>query len=126
MKSIRKLLFLAPLFASAAFAQIASPFLPQTTVNIAVTASAQTLAAPQISNPGPLWQYVITSTASPSSGCTQPTFFTVDGSTATSSNGAPVLPNSAFLISVPKAISGMSVIGAGVGCTLYVTVGVGQ
>jgi hypothetical protein len=121
-------LFTAALFAvaNAAFAQ-GMPFIPQLSVNVAVTGTAQTLAVPQITNPGPLWQYVVTSTASPLTGCTQPSFFTVDGTTvATVGNGMPILPNSAFLISVPKAITSWSVIGADVGCTFYVTVGVGQ
>lgn len=121
-----KKIALALLFAAcAAVAQIA-PFIPQTTVNVAVTASAQAVTLPVIQNPGPLWQYAVTLTAAPSTGCTQPAWFTVDGSTATASNGMPVLPNSAFLISLPKAVTSISVIGGGTGCTLYATVGVGQ
>lgn len=110
----------------AGLAQVASPFTPGGTVNVSVTASAQTLTLPTIQNPGPLWQYVVTTTAAPASGCTQPTFFTIDGTTATASNGMPIMPNSAFLISVNKAVTSMSVIGGGTGCKLYATVGVGQ
>lgn len=123
---MNRLVFLLALFCGLAQAQIASPFIPQQTVNIGVTGTAQTLTLPQISNPGPLWQYVVTSLAAPIAGCTQPTWFTIDGTTASSSNGMPVLPNSAFVISATRALASMSVIGGDTGCTLFVTVGVGQ
>lgn len=125
---IRKLLACVVLasVALAAHAQQA-PFIPLgNAAPLTLTGSAQTITLPRISNPGPLYQYVITSYASPISGCTQPTFFTTDGTTATTSNGQVVLPNAAYVFSFPSALTSISVIGADVGCIVHVEVGVGQ
>lgn len=122
---MRRFAFVLLLAACAVFAQSA-PFNPQASANVAVTASAQTLTLPVTSIPAALQQYVITSTASPSTGCTQPAFFTANGTTATTGNGMPVLPNSSFVISMGKSTTAVSVIGGGTGCTFYITVGVGQ
>jgi hypothetical protein len=117
---LRLFLLTAVLAASAAIAQTLSPFLPQGTANIAVTASAQTLTLPAPVVPGILSQLVLTNIG------TQTVFARWDGTTATVSNAMPLLANSQVIVSVPTTTTALSVISASTGSTLYATIGAGQ
>jgi hypothetical protein len=125
MKLLRNML--AALLAAAALVAAAqqAPFAPASTTNIAVTASAQTFTLPSVMV-GVNRQMVLTNVGS------QTVFAVCDGTlsaaptTATTSNGMPLLANSQVVITMQYTISSCSVIAAAVGSTLYATSGIGQ
>lgn len=120
MKRIHYLAVALVLAAGAAFAQTMTPFLPQGTASVAVTATAQTLNLPAAVVPNTLNQLSLTNAG------TQTVFARWDGTTATVSNAMPILSNQRVLVSVPSTATALSVISASTGSTLYVTIGAGQ
>jgi hypothetical protein len=97
------------------------PFIPRATSNAAVTASAQSLTVPDYYGQESSFRSVVLNCVG-----TQTVFFTTDGSTATTSNGMPIQPGQAFVISIPNKTTSISVISGTTGSTLYLTVGDGQ
>jgi hypothetical protein len=124
MKLLRSML--AAVLAAAALLASAqqAPFMPIGTTNVAVTGTAQTLTMPNLA--GATRQMVFTNVG------TQTVFFVCDGTnsasptTATASNGMPIMANSQFVTTLNNAIVSCSVIAAGTGSTLYATSGFGQ
>lgn len=96
----------------------ADQFLSGNTANLAVTASDQTVTVSQ--------------TIPATKGCqarlvnvgTQTVFFRFDGTTVTTSNGIPLLPNTAEVFDILPGAS-IHAIAAATGSTLYVTLGFG-
>lgn len=117
---VRALALVLAVVASAAIAQVMFPFVPQATSSVAVTGTAQTLSLGTTTLPSTLSQVMLTNVG------TQTVFYRTDGTTATTSNGMPVMANARVLISVPFGTTALSVISSTTGSTLYATVGVGQ
>ena len=116
MKRLLALFAALPIFAAAQlspFAQFA-----QSTVNVAVTGTAQnlTIATAEVS----ARQVVFTNVG------TQTVFFRCDGVTATSSNAMPLLSNSQVVLTIPGPQTTCSAIASTTGSTMYATVGSGQ
>jgi hypothetical protein len=117
-------LFLAALIAFPAAAQL-NPFTPVSTASIAVTGTAQTLTLP-LANTGMARQVVLSNVG------TQTVFLVCDGingtspTTATTSNGMPMLANTQIVISLGAAVISCSVIASTTGSTLYATGGSGS
>jgi hypothetical protein len=97
----------------------ADQFITGNTVNIAVTASDQTLT--------------LTQTIPATKGCqirlvnsgTQTVFVRFDGTTVTTSNGWPILPNTVEVFDISPGAA-VHVIAAATGSTLYATLGYGS
>lgn len=124
MKLLRSMLVaLAAAAALLASAQQA-PFNPIATSSIAVTGTAQTHTLPNVA--GATRQMVFTNIG------TLTVFFLCNGTsetaptTATASNGMPMLASTQFVLTLHQSITSCSVIASGAGSTLYTTAGFGQ
>jgi hypothetical protein len=98
-----------------------APYLPTTTVNLAVTAAAQ--AVPVVDTAARMVNFRIANVG------TQTVFFLAAGQgqaapVATAANGIPLLPNTAETFTLPPNPQ-ISAIAASTGSTLYVTSGEG-
>jgi hypothetical protein len=124
MKATRQLI--AVLFAALSFSAVAQliPFTPVATTNTAVTSTAATLTLPTAIT-GVNRQVVLSLVG------TQNAFIVCDGTnsasptTATTSNGMPMLANTQIVISLNASVRSCSVIAAASGSTLYATSGFG-
>lgn len=121
MKHILALLLAALAFSATAQSAL-PPFTPKDTTHLSVTGSAQTLTLPTALSGSGVVQYVLTSFCSAS----ERVYIRSDGTTATTSNGMPVLPNTAILVTLTSAVLTLSVIGDGTSCVFYATVGIGS
>lgn len=122
MKHIKQFILAAVLGLVAIASSVAQvPFMSQGTTNVAVTASAQTLALSTFTVTGATQKQVVLTNVG-----TQTVFLRWDATPVTLTNGLPVLANSQIVVSMPNAVTATTVISASTGSTLYATVGAGQ